>query len=166
MVSRQETARPLLTPGEVMQLPSDEALVLVSGLPPIKAKKLRYYEDESFKSRILPPPVLTAGTYADCPPQSPHDWADQVRGEDVRLDRPWFSQLHGGGSDTSGGLTREPWSEPAAPVAPDQSTSDDLTVLDDDFANASANTDPLVRSAAQRSFGVNDAEGDDALPLF
>lgn len=27
MVSRQETARALLTPGEVMQLPQDEALV-------------------------------------------------------------------------------------------------------------------------------------------
>ena len=31
MVSRQETARPLLTPGEVMQLPPDDELVLVSG---------------------------------------------------------------------------------------------------------------------------------------
>ena len=45
MVSRQETARPLLTPGEVMQLPPDDELVLVSGVPPIRAKKLRYYED-------------------------------------------------------------------------------------------------------------------------
>ena len=33
MVSRQETARPLLTPGEVMQLPPDDELVLVSGCP-------------------------------------------------------------------------------------------------------------------------------------
>ena len=32
MVSRQETARPLLTPGEVMQLPSSDELVLVSGI--------------------------------------------------------------------------------------------------------------------------------------
>ena len=29
----QETSRPLLTPGEVLQLPSNEALVLVSGAP-------------------------------------------------------------------------------------------------------------------------------------
>jgi type IV secretory pathway TraG/TraD family ATPase VirD4 len=29
MVSRQKTARPLLTPGEVMQLPPDDELVLV-----------------------------------------------------------------------------------------------------------------------------------------
>ena len=65
-----------------------------------------------------------------------------------------------------GGLTREPWSEPTAPVTQDQSAPNDLTVLDDDFGTATANTDPLARSAAQRSFGVNDAEGDDALPLF
>src|SRR5215475_6999691 len=45
MVSRQETARPLLTPGEIMQLPPDDELVMISGSPPIRAKKVRYYED-------------------------------------------------------------------------------------------------------------------------
>src|ERR1700681_2249428 len=40
MVSRQETARPLLTAGEVMQLPPDDELVLVSGCPPIRARKV------------------------------------------------------------------------------------------------------------------------------
>jgi type IV secretion system protein VirD4 len=53
MVSRQETARPLLTPGEVMQLPQSDELVLVSGLPPIRAKKARYYEDRRFTARVL-----------------------------------------------------------------------------------------------------------------
>jgi type IV secretion system protein VirD4 len=56
MVSRQETARPLLTPGEVMQLPATDELVLVSGCPPIRAKKARYYEDQRLSDRILPPP--------------------------------------------------------------------------------------------------------------
>ena len=56
MVSRQETARPLLTPGEVMQLPPGDELVLVSGLSPIRAKKARYYEDRRFAARVLPPP--------------------------------------------------------------------------------------------------------------
>jgi type IV secretion system protein VirD4 len=56
MVSRQETARPLLTPGEVMQLPPEDELVMVSGCPPIRAKKARYYEDPELKARILPPP--------------------------------------------------------------------------------------------------------------
>jgi type IV secretion system protein VirD4 len=39
MVSRQETAHPLLTPGEVMQLPVDDELVLVSGVPPIRKRE-------------------------------------------------------------------------------------------------------------------------------
>jgi type IV secretion system protein VirD4 len=59
MISRQETARPLLTPGEVMQLPPDDELVLVSGCPPIRARKARYYEDPELKARVLPPPLLT-----------------------------------------------------------------------------------------------------------
>ena len=46
MVSRQETARPLLTPGEVMQLPPDRRDRAGSGCPPIRAKKVRYYEDQ------------------------------------------------------------------------------------------------------------------------
>lgn len=62
MVSRSETARPLLTPGEIMQLPPADEIVMVAGIPPIKAKKARYYEDARFKERILPPPALAAPT--------------------------------------------------------------------------------------------------------
>ena len=78
MVSRQETARPLLTPGEVMQLPPDEAVVMVSSVAPIKAKKLRYYADCNFKRRVLPPPALAGGQYADVPPLRPDDWSRLV----------------------------------------------------------------------------------------
>jgi type IV secretion system protein VirD4 len=55
MVSRQETSRPLLTPGEVMQLSPNEAIVMVSGLRPVRARKVRYYEDPQFQNRILKP---------------------------------------------------------------------------------------------------------------
>jgi len=58
MVSRQETARPLLTPGEVMQLPPGDELVLVSGVPPIRARKARYFEDPRLTERVLEPPVV------------------------------------------------------------------------------------------------------------
>ncbi|MBZ9803410.1 conjugal transfer protein TraG [Mesorhizobium sp. ES1-6] len=58
MVSRSETARPLLTPGEIMQLPPSDEIVMVAGTPPIRAKKARYYEDIRFQERILPPPLL------------------------------------------------------------------------------------------------------------
>ena len=67
MVSRQETSRPLLTPGEVMQLPPSDELVLVSGLPPVRAAKLRYFEDRNFTARVLPAPVPGEGSYADRP---------------------------------------------------------------------------------------------------
>ncbi|WP_342251543.1 conjugal transfer protein TraG [Sphingomonas sp. OTU376] len=56
MVSRTETARPLLTPGEVMQLPPGDEIVMVSGLAPIRASKARYYSDPRFRVRLLPPP--------------------------------------------------------------------------------------------------------------
>ena len=78
MVSRQETARALLTPGEVMQLPPDDEIVMVSGHPPVRAKKLRYYEDSNFTSRVRPPPALSAEGYRDRPPVRPDDWTGIV----------------------------------------------------------------------------------------
>ena len=69
MVSRSETARPLLTPGEIMQLPPADEIVMVAGTPPIRAKKARYYEDARFKERVLPPPALTAPKQV-----RPDDW--------------------------------------------------------------------------------------------
>lgn len=74
MVSRQETARALLTAGEVMQLPADECVVMVSGHPPIRARKLRYYEDANFTQRVRPAPALAVGRYLDAPPARPDDW--------------------------------------------------------------------------------------------
>ncbi|MBY0374601.1 MAG: IncP-type conjugal transfer protein TraG, partial [Bryobacteraceae bacterium] len=76
MVSRQETARPLLTPGEVMQLPADEAIVMVAGLPPIRATKLQYYNDRNFASRKLAPMNIAAGVgvYPDAPKPRANDW--------------------------------------------------------------------------------------------
>jgi type IV secretion system protein VirD4 len=65
MVSRQETARPLLTPGEVMQLPPDDELVLVSGCHPIRANKARYFEDPQLQARILPPPASAEPSVTD-----------------------------------------------------------------------------------------------------
>jgi type IV secretion system protein VirD4 len=56
MVSRTETARPLLTPGEVMQLPPSDEIVMVAGISPIRALKARYYADRRLARRVLPPP--------------------------------------------------------------------------------------------------------------
>ena len=71
MVSRSETARPLLTPGEVMQLPPDDEIVMVAGIPPIRAKKARYFEDARFKERLLPVPENPNASF----PPKPDDWS-------------------------------------------------------------------------------------------
>ncbi|MEP0314232.1 MAG: IncP-type conjugal transfer protein TraG [Hyphomonas sp.] len=52
MVSQQETQRPLMTPGEIMQMPAVDALIFLASHPPIKARKLRYFEDQNFIDRV------------------------------------------------------------------------------------------------------------------
>src|SRR3546814_2031101 len=68
-----------------MQLAPTDELTLVSGQPPIRAKKLRYFEDEAFTARVLPAPALGDTAYPALPPSRPDTWAGQIRGVDVRL---------------------------------------------------------------------------------
>ena len=75
MVSRQETARPLLTPGEIMQLPPTDEIVMVAGTPPIRASKARYFEDRRLQERILTPPDLAA---VPANPSALDDWSARV----------------------------------------------------------------------------------------
>ncbi len=58
MIADQESARPLLTPAEVMELSKTDSLIFVAGYPPVRAMKLRFFEDENCSCRILPPPKL------------------------------------------------------------------------------------------------------------
>lgn len=57
-VADHEVGRSLLTPAEVMELPSSDELVFVAGYPPIRARKVRYYDDGNFKERLFEPPKL------------------------------------------------------------------------------------------------------------
>ncbi|MFD1911846.1 conjugal transfer protein TraG [Halodurantibacterium flavum] len=74
MVSRSETARQLMTPGEIMQLPPDEEIVMVAGTPPIRAMKARYYADPRFTERVLPPPDPRKVV----PSKRPDGWSDRA----------------------------------------------------------------------------------------
>ena len=127
MVSRQETARPLLTPGEVMQLPPDDSVVMVSGHPPIKAKKLRYYQDRNFTARVLPPPALVSGVYVDRPAARSDDWSGLAP---LTVSESTFSGEEGGFAD-EGGHQLKPELEVASdtPILP---ADDGLLVLDDE----------------------------------
>lgn len=50
-----EVRRPLLTPDEVLRLPQDQALIFQHGGHPIRAKRIKYYEDPEFTRRASIP---------------------------------------------------------------------------------------------------------------
>ena len=66
-----EQRRALLLPQEVKALGSDEAIIFYEGLPPIRAKKLRYFEDRRFAARLLPPPARAAPDQGEEPSAPP-----------------------------------------------------------------------------------------------
>jgi hypothetical protein len=54
-------------------------------LPPIRARKLRFFEDRSFQARQLSPPSLSDEAAADVPSALHDGWAGQIRAPHPRL---------------------------------------------------------------------------------
>jgi type IV secretion system protein VirD4 len=165
MVSRQETARALLTPGEVMQLPATDELVLISGFAPIRARKLRYYEDRNFAGRVAPPPVLSQGVYADRPKARSNDWGELARLPDARLARAEDASV---GEDDGGmqqqrhpGLAEQATTKPAEPDPVAQ-----IGLDDDDTAPVDQRAMDQVRALTPvvRSFGMTEGADRDLVP--
>jgi len=157
MVSRQETARALLTPGEVMQLPPSDELVLVAGHPPVRARKLRYFEEPTFTARLLAPPSLDTDGYAVRPPQRPHDWLDLRTGMLASA-----NASDGEEADAAGGLEqdRHPGHEVATPAPEPLVTADPLGLGDDDTDPATdrrAMDQARTIQLARATFGVDQA---------
>ncbi|MCO8018733.1 conjugal transfer protein TraG [Brevundimonas diminuta] len=170
MVSRQETARPLLTPGEIMQLPPADELVMVSGLAPIRAKKLRYYEDRNFKSRVLRPPELADDGYADRPAARSDDWGGQVREPHFALVAPDEDELIAAIAE-EGGLQqqRHPGlAEEGADATPEPDLHDAATTGEDDGDPALDRRAMTALSNVARAHAMNEAtgKGNDLLPDF
>jgi type IV secretion system protein VirD4 len=136
MVSRQETARPLLTAGEVMQLPSTDEIVMVAGLPPIRAQKIRYYENRALRARCLPVPVLTVvGVYPDRPGSRPDDWTGLpvITGAPPRTHADLQDLAKG-----EGGLRREPELPEHEEIAPERRADNEFDLVDDSEADEEA----------------------------
>jgi type IV secretion system protein VirD4 len=162
MVSRQETSRPLLTPGEVMQLAPSDELVLVSGMAPIRARKLRYYEDRNFVRRLLPVPTLAEGPYGDSPPPRPHDWAGRVRPADGRLAMTTAVAGEGGLQQA-----RQPSLPSRRPRRPAPEQLDLLLPAEDDGDSSALETvRPLSPLLAAHAVNQGSARGDDLTPSF
>jgi type IV secretion system protein VirD4 len=107
-----EQRRALLLPQEVKALGGDEAILFYEGLPPIRARKLRYFDDRRFAARLLPPPAeaapRAAGRAAE-PPAAPELVAD---------------------SSASPAATESSPREAAAPAKFREATVDDIDRLD------------------------------------
>ena len=169
MVSRQETSRPLLTPGEVMQLPPDEELVLLSGMPPIRANKLRYYEDRRFTARVTAPPVLGEGAYADCPSARNHDW----EGLSAAPVEPAAEEEEG--ADAGEGSLQQQQRVPGMPgeesVKPSHAPADPLGLGDDEDELAAgapllARMSPLAPVLAVDAINQGSDRGSELIPSF
>jgi type IV secretion system protein VirD4 len=160
MVSRSETPRALMTPGEVMQLPPTDEIVMVAGTPPIRAKKARYYKDPRLLERVLPPPVqdstplASAGdAWSGLAPISPS--GDLVTGK-VNSD-----------TDTAnGGIRREPElpEHEEITVEPDPPQPQNEFAIIDDESDEAARQAKALRQKSQtvaRQVALNPDDGID-----
>jgi len=152
MVSRTETARALLTPGEVMQLPPDQEIVMVAGVAPIRASKARYYTDTRFMARILPPPAPP--DVGEC---RSDDWSALAPPTDF-LDGTVESAAHaeiadavdgeGEDNDANSGIRQEPAIPDHENIAPEPGQA----VSEFDFATEERDEDPARdQQAADRA---------------
>lgn len=145
MVSRQETQRMLMTPGEIMQMPASKQIVLVSGQPPIMCDKLRYYADQNFIGRIAPAPI--------CEP---------VAGIDVKSDPVATpTKAERSGDDQTGGHERVPEFARANPKQTDISQPELSHEIED---GPDAQADQALESL--RKAAALDIADPDTLPNF
>ena len=172
MVSRQETARPLLTPGEIMQLPPNDEIVMVAGVPPIRAEKARYFDDPRLSERVLYPPQskqLISNQKAD-------DWSKLTPIRIEALVTPSRALKESSGTITShvsdeeksnqdsanAGLRREPGLERHKDIAPQPEKPSinefepDREENDDDAARIRVVTRNMRRIARQAAMDPND----------
>ena len=71
-ISHSEHVRPLLSPGDIRELPVDDQLLFVTGYKPMRVKKVRYYSDATFMKRVLPAPDQSL--YVNVPAKPKIDW--------------------------------------------------------------------------------------------
>lgn len=58
--SQSEQRRALMMPQELLQMPRRELIVFRAGIPPVKGRKILYYDHRGFKARLLAPPSIAA----------------------------------------------------------------------------------------------------------
>ena len=121
MVSRTETARALLTQGEIMQLPETDEIVMLAGAHPIRARKARYYADPRLSKRIEPPPRPAEHALPES--RADHgDWESAIAAPPPSSSEPTDSspvEWADASGEAEGGIRREPALPDHEDIAPD-----------------------------------------------
>ena len=139
-----------------MQLPPADEIVMVAGTPPIRAKRARYFEDDRFQARILPPPVLAKTDHQQSndwtgrplPPRPSHDATPPMAGMDDE-------------DPTGSEKRRQPELNPAAPIEKKQPIDNEFEIdpnddEPDDAARLSRMSRLVQGIARQVSLDPND----------
>ncbi|ESW79464.1 conjugal transfer protein TraG [Mesorhizobium sp. C280B] len=154
MVSRQETARALMTPGEIMQLPPTDAIVMISGQFPIRAKKARYFADQRLAERVLPPPKAGESMQN----ARSDDWTGTTvfAEPEGNPQKSWRAKDQQDDDPANGGIRRQPELPEHEDIAPERTTQrDDEFDLDrdepDDDAMRRRGVDQAMRRAARQA---------------
>ena len=53
----QEKGRDLMTSAEISEMDAEDEIIFVAGMPPIRCKKIRYYQDKNFVTRLSEAPA-------------------------------------------------------------------------------------------------------------
>ena len=155
MVSRSETARALLTPGEIMQLPVDDEIVMLAGLHPIRAKKARYFKDQRLTARVLPPPE-----YRKAGPNTANAgaWADMI--VQSAMPKPLPAGDDEEGDADNGGIRREPELPDHEEIVPPPRVVNEFEfeepMIEEDLAQSQRQSDRMRTVARQAALDPGD----------
>ena len=117
-----------------MQLPSTDEIIMVAGLSPIRAKKIRYYEDRAFRDCSRPAPALPiSGVYPDRPRSRPDDWT----GLRVLADAPRHA-VDALDELTNDSRRRQPELPKHEEIAPERRPANEFDLVDDAEADEEA----------------------------
>ena len=110
----------------MMQLPPTDEIVLVSGAPPVRVEKARYYADPQLKARIAPPSNRSERN--EGMNQTADDWGDR---KPIVASPP--KKRKTSSNDSDGGVRRQPDLAEHEDIAPEPAPAgNEFVDLDDD----------------------------------
>ena len=139
MISKSETARALLTPGEIQELPKTDEIVMMAGAHPIRAKKAQYFRDRRLAARVMSPPEVRA---ANKEARGRHDWQGLIAKMPAGAKRGGNHDDHPDSDPVNAGIR----TEPELPIHEDIAPPPTQATKEFDFDRDEQNDDDAARN--------------------